>query len=280
MSDTHKPGDAQKRGRDIVSWNKKEEKAYYELLGDEVGYPIKGVTGTTHWTGYFVLGPVTHRDYKKTREMLSDSVFVETVSRSDVAIKGGGSSVSGIVSQLFKRIEGLANDVSPDKQLLWLKKNENIMFKVWNTGVEGIALDIDEEKDGQLDILSMSDESDNTEYSLKQELYCQELDDVVDLELSVTLGRENHAQRQQFDSSLESILNTRKDTRKIRENLDVILGLFDQLFISSEGFLIDGNSFSKSTATAASLKKAVKSIPPQLKYLVVKEHFDSDRAKN
>lgn len=278
MSESKKAAPA--KGRDLVFWNKEEERACLELHGDEVAYPIDGVTGNVSWTGFFVLSPINEREYKNTRTALSDSVSVEQVGRSEVHLKVGAGSVREIVPKLFKRIEGLKSKASVEEQLEWLKRNENIMFKVWNTGVEGIALDIEDEVEGELDILAHTDKDSSTEYSLTQDLYSLELEEVVPLQVSFTLSRENHAQRQQHDSALESILNTRKDTRKVRENLDVILGLFDQLVTGADGVLVDGIPFNDSIKDAATRKKVLKIVPPQVKYLVVKEHFDTDRAKN
>ncbi len=252
------------------------EVPHYELTAESIAYPLEGYTGTVRWRAYFHLKPIPEREFIKTFDHLSDALEFKAEQRDVLSLDSGNrSAVRDVVMGHFVRIEGLAKDAPVEKQKQWLQANANIQSRIWTEGVNGVGVDEEQMSEGELDILSGKS---SNEIALFHKLYCPETGLVERISLRYALRDETVADRNQFDSVTKSLVDLRRDVRKIRENYNVISTLFGSILTGASGLLFEGKPLDASNDVA--FRKALKLIPFPHKYLVVKTAFDEQRAKN
>jgi hypothetical protein len=128
--------------------------------------------------------------------------------------------------------------------------------------------------DEDVDILSLSEAPTRT-YTLKQELYCPERDQVSILACGHSMNKESQTEYLKFDRATGGRMNIRSREFTAVTDWDAIERLYDEMMAVVTGFRFKGEP-----CTDSNRKKWLPLIPVDQKFLAIDETFSKARSKN
>jgi hypothetical protein len=226
-----------------------DEKPFYELNAEEIIFPIRLEQDGQEVIGNFAMD--AQYPSHEVKAFLDDLQIRERSNDTDEreVELGDEAGCRDFVTKHFHGILGIEEDISREDMLAWLHANSDQKTRIYVEGYDKILL-APEEGSGKLRIVLGSSEG---SVKGKRILFVPEAG-IITVNLEHKHRRITEEDRLKFRRATKMI--EKGPRRLVRTNWDVMEQLYESIFQSLEGYLIDG-----AACTAENKPTWVKKVP-------------------